>query len=307
MPAFLERRKSWAALWCQRLAVFLLFYFLVTIAGQRWGLIDTPSVLGLLAIGLVFILITFGLGMIGMYHLWQFGHKGGMQSVKGIFLAALMIVPYGWAGWLAFTLPPLNDISTDRFAPPAFEQALELRTKSMNKLDDLSEFELESQAFAYPHIGSRRYTTSTDRVFLAVKLLIESRGWKIVGQDVSNTTDLIDIEGSINKKEKQSSSTTPSLRPGQPEKMPDEPASENNNDENDVDINVTYLEAVATSLIMRFPDDVVVRIVDEDGGTLVDMRSSSRWGVHDLGGNAARIAKFMRDLDTALAGIAGEG
>ncbi len=307
MPAFLERRQSWAALWCQRLAVFLLFYFLVTIAGQRWGLIDTPSVLGLLAIGLVIILIAFGLGMVGMYHLWQFGHKGGMQSVKGIFLATLMIVPYGWAGWMAFTLPPLNDISTDRFAPPAFEQALELRTKSMNKLDALSEFELESQAFAYPQIGSRRYTTSTDRVFLAVKLLIESRGWKIVGQDVSNTTDLIDVEGSINKKEKQSSSTTPSSKPEQSETKTVEAVAEINNDENDTDINVTYLEAVATSLIMRFPDDVVVRIVDEDGGALVDMRSSSRWGVHDLGGNAARIAKFMRDLDAALAGVAGEG
>ena len=307
MPAFLKRRQSWAALWCQRLAVFLLFYFLVTIAGQRWRLIDTPSVLGLLGIGLVFTLIALGLGMIGMYHLWQFGHKGGMQSVRGILLAILMIVPYGWAGWLAFTLPPLNDISTDRFAPPAFEQALDLRTKSMNKLDDLSEIELESQAFSYPHIGSRRYTTSTDRVFLAVKLLIESRGWKIVGQDVSNTTDLIDIEGSINKKEKQSSSTFPSLRPEQPETKTDETTAESKNVDSDADINVSYLESVANSLIMRFPDDVVVRIVEEDGGALVDMRSSSRWGVHDLGGNAARIAKFMRDLDVALAGVAGEG
>ena len=306
MPAFLERRQSWAALWCQRIAVFLLFYFLVTIAGQRWGLIDTPSVLGLLGIGLIFILIALGLGMIGMYHLWQFGHKGGMQSVRGIFLAALMIIPYGWVSWLAFTLPPLNDISTDRFAPPAFEQALNLRTKSMNKLDDLSEFELESQAFAYPQIGSRRYTTSTDRVFLAVKLLIESRGWKIVGQNVSDTTDLIDVESSINKKEKQSSSTVPASKPEQLETKAIEAAAKNNDNENDTDINVTYLEAVASSLIMRFPDEVVVRIVDEDGGTLVDMRSSSRWGVHDLGGNAARIAKFMRDLDEALAGVAGE-
>lgn len=306
MPAFLERRQSWAALWCQRIAVFLLFYFPVTIAGQRWELIDTPSVLGLLAIGLVIILIALGLGMVGMYHLWQFGHKGGMQSVKGIFLALLMIVPYGWAGWLAFTLPPLNDISTDRFAPPAFEQALNLRTTSMNELDDLSGSELESQAFSYPHIGSRRYTTSTDRVFLAVKSLIENRGWNIVGQDVSDTTDLIDVEGSINKKEKQLPSTIPAAKPEQPEIKAADTAAESKNVDSEGELNVTYLEAVATSFIMRFPDDVVVRIVDEDGDALVDMRSSSRWGVHDLGGNAARIASFMRDLDKALAGVAGE-
>ena len=307
MPAFLERRQSWAALWCQRLAVFLLFYYLVAIAGQRWRLIDTPSALGLLGFGLILILIALGLGLVGMYHLWQYGHKGGMQSVRGITLAALMVVPYGWAGWLSFTLPLLNDISTDRFAPPIFERALSLRSNSMNVLDNLSEEELEFQASAYPHIGSRRYTTSSDRVILAVKRLMESRGWKIVGHNASKPTELIDIEGSMNKKDQQSASTIPASKPEQQGVNNSETDSENNIDDTEIEVNVTYLEAVATSLIMRFSDDVVVRIVDEESGALVDMRSSSRWGVHDLGGNAARITGFMRDLDRALVGIAGEG
>lgn len=306
MPAFLERRQSWAARWCQRFAVFLLFFFPVTIAGQRWATIDTPSVLGLIGLGLIFLLITLGLGIIGMYHLWEFGHKGGMQSVRGIFLALLMLAPYGWAGWHAFTLPALNDITTDRFAPPAFEQALILRSSAMNKLGEISEEELEVQALAYPHIGSRRYTTSTDRVFAAVKKLIEARGWKIVGKDVSDEIDLIDIEGSATKKETQSPIATPLPKPEKPAApvaaAPSLPAV----DEASAGLNITYLEAVATTLIMKFADDVVVRIIEEEGGALVDMRSSSRWGVHDLGSNAVRITSFMRDLDAALVGVAGE-
>ena len=307
MPAFLERRQSWAALWCQRFAVFLLFYFLVAIAGQRTGVIDTPSVLGLIGLGLVLLLVTLGLGAIGMYHLWEYGHKGGMQSVRGIFLALLMLAPYGWAGWQAFTLPVLNDITTDRFAPPAFEQALILRSAAMNPLDDLSVNELETQAISYPQIGSRRYPTSTDRVFAAVKKLIEARGWKLVGKDVSDEIDLIDIEGSANKKETPPSIATPLPKPEKPdapvEAAPTIPAVDAAN----AGLKVTYLEAVATTMIMKFADDIVVRIIEEDGGALVDMRSSSRWGVHDLGGNAARITKFMRDLDAALIGVAGEG
>ena len=39
---------------------------------------------------------------------------------------------------------------------------------------------------------------------------------------------------------------------------------------------------------------------------LVDMRSNSRWGPHDLGSNADRILSFMKDLDLALQG-AGHG
>ncbi len=307
MPAYLERRQSWAALWCQRLAVFLLFYFLVTIAGQRWGVIDTPSVLGLIALGLVLLLATLGLGVIGMYHLWEFGHKGGMQSVRGIALASLMLIPFGWAGWQAFNLPTLNDITTDRFTPPEFDQALKLRTEKMNVLDDLSDLELETQAVSYPHIGSRRYTTSTDRVYSAAKKLIEARGWKIIGEEVPEEIDLIDIEGSANAKPPQISVTTPKPKPEVPIVPVAGAGSLPAIDNAGGGVNVTYIEAVATTMIMRFTDDVVVRIIEEEGGALVDMRSSSRWGVHDLGGNARRIAQFMRDLDAALIGVAGEG
>lgn len=65
------------------------------------------------------------------------------------------------------------------------------------------------------------------------------------------------------------------------------------------------LEAVAYSLIVAIPGDVAVRILDEQGSTYVDMRSASRFGLHDFGENARRIASFLADLDAEAALQAG--
>ncbi|MDP1558809.1 MAG: DUF1499 domain-containing protein [Nitrosomonas sp.] len=56
------------------------------------------------------------------------------------------------------------------------------------------------------------------------------------------------------------------------------------------------IEATATTQVMGFKDDVVIRVRDETGGAIVDMRSVSRVGKNDLGANAVRIKEFLADL-----------
>ncbi len=59
------------------------------------------------------------------------------------------------------------------------------------------------------------------------------------------------------------------------------------------------LEAVVTSAVFGFQDDVVLRVrPDPAGGSLVDMRSKSRDGKGDQGVNAARIRSFRDVLST---------
>lgn len=60
------------------------------------------------------------------------------------------------------------------------------------------------------------------------------------------------------------------------------------------------IEATATTPIMAFKDDVVIRIQSVEDKTRVDMRSVSRVGLSDLGANAARIQQFMNELSTNL-------
>jgi uncharacterized protein (DUF1499 family) len=64
------------------------------------------------------------------------------------------------------------------------------------------------------------------------------------------------------------------------------------------------IEAVATSRLFGFQDDIIMRVrPDPGGGSRVDMRSKSRVGQGDLGANAARIRAF----ETALATHAAAG
>jgi uncharacterized protein (DUF1499 family) len=58
------------------------------------------------------------------------------------------------------------------------------------------------------------------------------------------------------------------------------------------------IEAVATTRVFGFQDDIVIRVrPDGDGASRVDMRSKSRDGQGDIGTNAARIRAFVGSLE----------
>ncbi|MTI18750.1 DUF1499 domain-containing protein [Rhodobacteraceae bacterium RKSG542] len=56
----------------------------------------------------------------------------------------------------------------------------------------------------------------------------------------------------------------------------------------------------ATTPIFAFKDDVALRIRPDPVGSLLDIRSASRFGEHDFGANAKRIRKFLDQLDAVL-------
>jgi uncharacterized protein (DUF1499 family) len=60
------------------------------------------------------------------------------------------------------------------------------------------------------------------------------------------------------------------------------------------------IEAVARTLIIGFRDDVVVRVAPYEGGSRIDVRSASRYGVGDFGTNAARVRALLSDIDDAI-------
>jgi uncharacterized protein (DUF1499 family) len=60
------------------------------------------------------------------------------------------------------------------------------------------------------------------------------------------------------------------------------------------------IEAATRSLIMGFPDDVVIRITPLGAGTRVDVRSASRHPWPDLGTNASRVQGLLDDIDDAV-------
>jgi len=60
------------------------------------------------------------------------------------------------------------------------------------------------------------------------------------------------------------------------------------------------IEATDRTLIMGFTDDVVIQVKGDDAHATVDVRSVSRYGLHDLGTNAARIRTLLAEVTAAL-------
>ncbi len=62
---------------------------------------------------------------------------------------------------------------------------------------------------------------------------------------------------------------------------------------------IGHIEAVARTPIMGFREDISMRFVADGDDSRVDIRSASRNFDSDLGSNAARVKKFIDDLNTA--------
>lgn len=68
------------------------------------------------------------------------------------------------------------------------------------------------------------------------------------------------------------------------------------------DSNAGFIEAVDTTAIMKFKDDIVIRVRSNAEGSTVDLRSVSRVGMSDLGANAKRIRAFASAFQAAAKG-----
>lgn len=60
------------------------------------------------------------------------------------------------------------------------------------------------------------------------------------------------------------------------------------------------IEAVATTRLFKFKDDVTITITSEGSSTVVNVRSKSRVGKGDMGTNARRIRAFQAELAKKL-------
>ncbi len=57
------------------------------------------------------------------------------------------------------------------------------------------------------------------------------------------------------------------------------------------------IEAVDTTKIMAFKDDIIIRVRRADSGSVIDLRSASRVGRSDMGANAKRIRSFVTQFE----------
>ncbi|MCF6321985.1 MAG: DUF1499 domain-containing protein [Rhizobiaceae bacterium] len=289
MVGLVARRRSKSAYWCRRLAIFAVPYFLLTIFMHRWDYITTNQTMGLLAFGFILLIISILFALYAIVQLWSDGVKGGQAMIVGIFLSFTMLAPYFIYAGLAMKYPALNDISTNLDELPQYgEKTRSLRNArnvpQTNSIEEpYGDDEISAILTTYPKINPRRYPAGPERVLEAVRSIIADRSWAIT-----------EIRGLPTVAEEN-----------------EEPIKQDNADEvaqlESAHLDDILVDAVTSSLIFAFRNDIVIKIVSEEENTLVEMRSASRWGEHDFGSNASIIEKFLADLDQSLLGIAGEG
>lgn len=61
------------------------------------------------------------------------------------------------------------------------------------------------------------------------------------------------------------------------------------------------LEVVVRTPVMGFREDMVIRVRQVGEGSRVDVRSASRYTLHDLGSNAQRVRALIEEIDEAVA------
>ena len=64
----------------------------------------------------------------------------------------------------------------------------------------------------------------------------------------------------------------------------------------ETDPGVGRVEASDRTRWFGFIDDIVIRVAAADGGSRIDVRSSSRIGTGDFGTNAARVRRYLAAL-----------
>jgi len=319
-----ERPHSNAALWCQRLAVFCLPYLMIVIVGHRAGVVDTVSTFWLIGLLVLMLAASLAAGAIGFYQLWNYGYKAGMRATRGMSLSLILMLPFAYYAVLGFSLPKIYDISTDLDDPPAYDALFKQRSDAMNSLDNPGQLQMQMQLQAYPRVVARRYPLDAGKVFREVIALIRDRGWAVITEDTVPGRAAIDQEESgLTARPVVDADGLP-LRIALPSFRPRQSSASQSDDsggreepfetiqispigrtvDDSVDIQEErHVEAVAKSFLFGFESDVVVRMIEAEEGTLVDMRATSRWAAHDMGSNAEIIISFLNDLDVALQGL----
>lgn len=291
MAGFLDERVSNSAIWCQRIALFLLPYFLMLIVLYRVGQLQVDQLYVLLGAGFLLAITSLILAFRAITELWEKGYRGGSKMIRGLIITIFLLMPFGYSAFLSLQLPLLNDVSTDAIDPPSFTSAVEIRKAitddNVNQIEDYDSDHVIQILTAYPALQPRRYPAGAERVLEAARFVVTDNEWPITGS--IGLSEPVESDG-------------------------DEKLADNNSDTEDGTAadeldrpDDIFLEFIQRSLIFGFENDVVVRIVTEEQSTLVDVRSASRWGRHDFGTNTRHIQDFLRQLDEQLLGIAGEG
>lgn len=255
------------------LALLLPVYFAVAALGARFGMFDWRLALGTLIVewGPRLLIGVLALALVTLLATVARSPRQGWRSA----LIAVLIPALG-LGYLAWTrdrsadIPPIHDVSTRPDDPPAFSPTLLARRAESPDTNPVVSLTVplstlkKYQGRRFADMGDKTLGQIAAKAYPSVRPLTTT-----AARDVAFAAALAEAraQGWEIVTENAGSGT---------------------------------VDATATTFWFGFKDDVAVRVRAAGTGSVIDVRSTSRVGLSDLGANAARIESYLAGVKKRL-------
>jgi uncharacterized protein (DUF1499 family) len=167
------------ARWSFRIAVFMAAVAAVGVVLHRLASFPTPVVINLLLVVIGGSILAVLAGLIAMAQIWRRGLAGAGAAAVGILLPLAMLAwPMTYLP-AYFSLPKINDITTDPQSPPAFVALAAQRGGAANAAAYTARFAPLQQA-AYPDLHPIVIDRSPEEAFELVVEAVYRLRWRVV-------------------------------------------------------------------------------------------------------------------------------
>lgn len=262
-------------------SIFAVLWFLIAALGTKWGWWPWQVGLGQMTIGVgpMLAFIAVGLSLIAqvvaLIKAPRF--RPFIIALLATLISAMLLFRLQGFGATATSLPPIHDIQTDWSQPIQFSDAIiEARNAQGETNPILDDPVIPDYAESrWPGMAGMRVADAQEQ---AEELYLEEeRGYKPMDPVF------------FDQEPDEIAALAERLLGSRGWEVVTPLAGQEGQD-------VIQLEATVTSGWFGFKDDVAVRIKAVEGATRVDMRSTSRVGLSDIGANSKRVYAFMMEI-----------
>jgi uncharacterized protein (DUF1499 family) len=175
---FADEPTSRLAIWARRCAFFALMATVLSILIVRSGILELVPALATYAGALLFAVLGIVLAFGAFIVVWKDGRAGMGHSFTAIFIGLALIAYPSYLGYLAYTLPMINDITTDAIDPPHFDVLARLRPRGTADYAGLYAAELQRKA--YPDVEPLTVNIPPKAAYDTAMAAIARRKWRVV-------------------------------------------------------------------------------------------------------------------------------
>jgi uncharacterized protein (DUF1499 family) len=175
---FAEEPTSRLAIWARRCALFSLVATVLSILIVRSGILEQVPAIATYGGALLFAVIAIVLAFGAFIVIWKDGAGGLGYALSALFIGLALIAYPSYLGYLAYTLPMINDITTDPIDPPRFDVLARLRPRGTAEYAGLYTAELQRKA--YPDVEPLNVGISPKDAYDTAMAAIQRRKWRVV-------------------------------------------------------------------------------------------------------------------------------